>query len=91
MNHAKESIEILPADFTNALNSGNREDIAAFYTEDALFMPPGNVSLFKSTLSKNTSREHFKKVNFHIDYRVKDNRSLPHMNSWKAIQPVERS
>jgi len=72
MDQPKESIQLRLTEFAEALNSGSRESIAGFYTQDSLFMPDGNVTMPKDTLLNSSSQDYFKRLKFHIEYTVKN-------------------
>lgn len=72
MDQPKESIQLRLTEFASALNSGSRESIAGFYTQDGLFMPDSKKTMSKDTLLNSSSHGYFKKLKFHIDFTIKD-------------------
>jgi ketosteroid isomerase-like protein len=66
----KQIIKLLQ-EYAFLLNSAHIDLIPTFYTEDGLFMPDGLKNLTRLDITKRTSGNFLKKINFKIEYTAK--------------------
>lgn len=64
----KSSVEQLISAYAEAVNTGNREAIAAFYTEDGLLIPEG----FKPVPQGKSRGKYFTQAEVNIGFSVKE-------------------
>lgn len=66
-----KQIEKLVGEYATAINASNVDQISAFYTADAVFMPENTRKLTKADLLKK-GQTFLNKNRFHISYSIQD-------------------